>query len=1406
MTQHASRYPPSSPSGRASASSSPSSAVSSAGSSSAAAAAAPAGLPPPSSSSDADSKQNRITVACERCRKRHKRCHGGSPCLNCVRAKAECVYVEGERKIVVTLRYIQGLQSENSQLKAIIDEKPDSLTSSSSPPPPPSSAPNLSPDDNTLLLHQQQLQAEKDHQAQLKYQIQQLQNEVSSLQQRLSSDPTSSKHRYSHPDILSPAPYANSISATHKQKRSRSETNSVSSSSSRTFPSMFDPHSYGSSYGGPATASSSAYGSVAPPSSSAAPAAAQSQPAPPPLTSPHNPRPPPPAPIPAASAAVGGAAARQARHYSAGSSGNQGFAPPSFRQVQPPQTSLPYPFQSAPQPSSGAAPFQPSPNPHNPNRPLPSLPEGLAAAAPRPDDHVTQQYSTSSTTQITTATAAGTTPNATTPTPSNAAFSSHQNPSAQLPIASSIPPDQNPVGLASDLPSTHIGIGPNPHFATASGYGLSDLNKAASAFSSVTDDINKILSSPSQPPSASSLAPSNVVPQKRHNSSEDYYSTSQHSSISTSMSTSLSTSTSISNSISSASSPNLSLNPQPIPTIERNFFQYTIRVSRFGQPQSLTTFNIPPLDIALKHLDSYHHYLGQSYYIINHGRFRAEIEALYANPDHVILSPATLANPREWINWAACFLIVMAIGELYEYNMDKSAGSVRLPSFADPRSQQQQFYSFPGYKYFANANHLVSFLIEGMPQLHQQLLPGEVGSELLGTVQALALASFYFTLVDAAAPQYAMSGLTTRYAVCLGLHRGDDASGRLSRHEIEHRRRLWWTIYMTDRAGAAKSGFPLSLSDDFISTPKPSRVVPADDSEPSLDTFEDESYLSLFVFISQITSTMLSFLYHPNRKPDVLAILTNVLKHLFSWRQNLPFKVQVDYSADTLDIKRHIANLHCEYFQCINLTIRPVLLYFVRKRLVVARSSSSSGSCPVVDLSQYSKEMLALLSATFQASIQTIRSLQNLHEKHELPVFAFFDREFLTSSISTLLLFNAAFGVNSFAMTQISAGLSLLEYMALGGNVKAEQRRDNLLNLINTLERHGVASYKEEYPQVLERRQQQEPPQPQPQAPPPRSNSMQTLSMVGTRKINILNDDDDEDMPSPPATAAAGFNSGHRSSSVISLASSEDPQPSTSRHNSSSATAPSSSAAASHPAAVSLPPISTFNNAPPADKPQAAYSIAHIAPHHASHVPHSPLDRRPSLAFPDAYSGGSDAPTTAPASSRATPGSPVPAQQQPETGVTTNNLSLLGLLGAESVDTWGTPVRFDDLSSHLFPMPSSSSSSHDDASSMAEHQAEPDAAPLLQDTLGARAAGGSASNIASLLSAADAQPQPPTAPPAATDAAATATGSGLVQGLATTTADTSVLPQWWADIDQALWSEMAAPSNSWNLDDLYKNF
>lgn len=74
-------------------------------------------LSPLNTNTSLNPRQKRASLACIRCRTRHIRCPGGDPCRKCQLAKSKCEYVEADKKIVVSMKYLSKLHDEIARLK-----------------------------------------------------------------------------------------------------------------------------------------------------------------------------------------------------------------------------------------------------------------------------------------------------------------------------------------------------------------------------------------------------------------------------------------------------------------------------------------------------------------------------------------------------------------------------------------------------------------------------------------------------------------------------------------------------------------------------------------------------------------------------------------------------------------------------------------------------------------------------------------------------------------------------------------------------------------------------------------------------------------------------------------------------------------------------------------------------------------------------------------------------------------------------------------------------------------------------------------------------------------------------------------------------------------------------------------
>lgn len=359
-------------------------------------------------------------------------------------------------------------------------------------------------------------------------------------------------------------------------------------------------------------------------------------------------------------------------------------------------------------------------------------------------------------------------------------------------------------------------------------------------------------------------------------------------------------------------------------------------------------------------------------------------------------------------------------------------------------NSKEPLTSFPGIDYFYKATNVLNLALGDL----------QFSNCTIEAVETLLLYAFYHQLVDGSDGHYVTSGLAMRTALIMGMHKkgGDE----LSRFDQEHSRRLWWTLYGIDRYCSAKSGFPISIPDESITTELPADISESvvRDEVHKYDQFVDSCYITCYVELERIFSSMLSRLYQPKSHGDIIPVMLSVLSDVHAWQQGLPNVLKVDYTKEPLKISRIITNIHSEYFRCINLTIRPLLLYFVRKRLRSRRTKRAP-----IDLSIYSPDIIALLNASLQASIQTLRSHRYLLDLQQLAKFGYLDREYIYSAISTLVLFNVAFGVHGSASQQINVGLDLLSEMERVGNSNARKRKKQTEHLIRTFEINGIPTH-----------------------------------------------------------------------------------------------------------------------------------------------------------------------------------------------------------------------------------------------------------------------------------------------------------------------------------------------------------
>lgn len=482
--------------------------------------------------------------------------------------------------------------------------------------------------------------------------------------------------------------------------------------------------------------------------------------------------------------------------------------------------------------------------------------------------------------------------------------------------------------------------------------------------------------------------------------------------------------------------------------LEKEGNAYKITLTKTNtRPGISINFTLPSYSYAMLLVDTFVNYNDGCFYFFNEGLVKQFLINLYAgdsaanmailkrNYDHSLLSEDDAILETLWF---CKVMLIFAVGEMYLGT--ELSSQVRQPYSHESPAKKN---TLPGSQFFYQASELFTGLFAS----------GAIDNATKdGGIEAILLYAFYLQVADCTIASYFYFGLALRLALMLGWHVDAEKSG-LNQFELEHRRRVWWTVYMYERMLSSKAGLPLSFSDESVSTELPQNLQ---GKLPTLDCyiFPPAEYINNCVLITQINALILSQLYTRQPTVNILPVVSELVNKLLSWKSALPDFLQINYSEEELHVSRLIVNLMTEYFQGMNLAVRPLLFHFATKKLRELQSHTTTNR--YIDLTKYPKNVSMLLNTSFQASINTIRSIWALVPENMVALFGWMDREYLFTALSTLILFSASFGVHEATKTHLDHALTIFTKMKRLGNYPAALRRAQLVKLISLLDFNGV--------------------------------------------------------------------------------------------------------------------------------------------------------------------------------------------------------------------------------------------------------------------------------------------------------------------------------------------------------------
>ncbi|KAF7564047.1 hypothetical protein G7046_g85 [Stylonectria norvegica] len=429
-----------------------------------------------------------------------------------------------------------------------------------------------------------------------------------------------------------------------------------------------------------------------------------------------------------------------------------------------------------------------------------------------------------------------------------------------------------------------------------------------------------------------------------------------------------------------------------------------------------TQVRLPPLEIARRLFAAQYTYIGTIFAFTDQkDTFDELLISAYSGPPDPSDKISCLSHAK--------VLLILAFGQLYSVN------------------QWVDFRGPPGFDYFTGSLNL-------LPDAHEE-------GSILG-VETLALTGYFMQNMNRRDAAILYLGMALRMATSLGLHQevslnaasgllqGQNTSPALDEAAREHRRRVWWSIYSLDRILSVKSGNPIAIQDEDIGVDLPSRLPGEAEYCPAI-------VLRHYTQLSRILGHVHMTIYRkagkdsPKSGKHLMASVQSIILALSKWNRDLPDELRFDPAK--LSINRESVSTFAHYYQCINMTVRPLLFHVVQKRLRRIQSGSDSGEKEWDWKEGLSQTTVRVIEMCIGAAQDTIDMMTIAAQRDLVATYGFMDSEHIFSATIVLVMVCAAFPVNTANTVAMNAGLDLLRGMGERGNSHMGARYELLANL-----------------------------------------------------------------------------------------------------------------------------------------------------------------------------------------------------------------------------------------------------------------------------------------------------------------------------------------------------------------------
>ncbi|KAL9616279.1 MAG: hypothetical protein Q9160_008841 [Pyrenula sp. 1 TL-2023] len=306
---------------------------------------------------------------------------------------------------------------------------------------------------------------------------------------------------------------------------------------------------------------------------------------------------------------------------------------------------------------------------------------------------------------------------------------------------------------------------------------------------------------------------------------------------------------------------------------------------------------------------------------------------------------------------------------------------------------------FPGIDYYNHATNILRVLSE-QPRIEcVEVLAMLVSFSLLKCFlhQNLnSLKSLYSVAMNRRHAAYCMAGCAMRFAILMGLHQNVPHARLPDREHVEHRVRLWWSIYILDRSWATMLGQPVSIRDEDIEVALPSAEgIP----DAYANDFHPVDGAIAGLRIARLSAEITSSIYGRTMQQDSFSHrVQRALQKLDSWVKSLPKSLRAKVDEASNDVDMADTMLHLYYNQCLILATRPILLHVFRLRQ--PRSTENLDSDPT----QPNDATLALAEACVLCARKSYRVLIDAWINGSFPTFDYTLTQYLFSTCIVLAI------------------------------------------------------------------------------------------------------------------------------------------------------------------------------------------------------------------------------------------------------------------------------------------------------------------------------------------------------------------------------------------------------------------